>query len=201
MLDVLGHPLLLLAVGSALSGWLLPRIAQQWQDQRKGLEIRTQLVERVVRAVTEMFTAVQFAQVGAESQTQIDFDQAYRSWQKEKAVLTSLLAAYFRNTSLDHKWIRCRALATAYYIQVGIRGRDGESAEERRRRYLSKVASGLSRPVPEDYSEDVEKELVPETAPSTSPALDLSDGTVLRLAVRRELDLTVQVMIASSVIL
>lgn len=94
--EVLGHPLFLLVTGALLSGWLGPRLTQRWQDQRKALEIKADLVERVAQSVTEMFTAVQLVQVGAGSFSQNDFDAAYQKWQNEKAVLTSLLRAYFR---------------------------------------------------------------------------------------------------------
>ncbi|MCA1703082.1 MAG: hypothetical protein LC808_07355 [Actinobacteria bacterium] len=47
MRDVLESPLLLLVLGAVVTGWLLPRIAQDWQDKRKGLEIKADLVERV----------------------------------------------------------------------------------------------------------------------------------------------------------
>src|SRR3712207_436081 len=117
---VVGHPLTLLVLGAVLSGLLLPYVARGWQDQRKALEIKAALVERLTRAVVELATAAQFVLVGAASQSQEDFDKAYRTWQLEKSVLTSLLGAYFRDPVVAAAWTRCRALATAYYVQSGI---------------------------------------------------------------------------------
>lgn len=145
---VLGHPLTLLLLGAALSGLLVPWVARGWQDQRKALEVRAALAERLTRAVVEIATAVQFVLVGAASQSQQDLDHAYRTWQLEKSVLTSLLGAYFRDGAVTAAWTRCRALATAYYVQAGI------PAGPRREQYLGAVAAGLSRVPPSDLSDD-----------------------------------------------
>jgi hypothetical protein len=87
--DILTHPIVLLALGGLVSGWLVPRITQRWQDQRKALEVKADLVERVAQAVAAIYTAVQFAQVHAESQSQMDFDASYRNCQHEQAVITA----------------------------------------------------------------------------------------------------------------
>jgi hypothetical protein len=155
---VLGHPLTLLLLGAALSGLLVPRVTRGWQDQRKALEVKVALAERLTRAVVEIATSVQFALVRAEAQSQVGFDQAYRTWQLEKSVLTSLLSAYLRDGAVTAAWIHCRALATAYYVQAGI------PAGPRREQYLGAVAAGLSKTPPLDVSEGL-------------PPLDGSDGT------------------------
>lgn len=183
MTDVLKHPLFLLLAGAVLSGLLIPRLTQRWQDQRKALELKAALIERAARAVTSMFMAVQFAMVGAKSQTEADLDSAYRSWQQEKAVLTALLSAYFSNPRVDDAWRRCRALTTAYYVQAGIHRADGSGADVRQA-YLARVAVGIALSPPEDWSEEA-------TASSLSPGgttLDLSDIFVLRHEVRRHLN-------------
>jgi hypothetical protein len=143
---VLGHPLTLLLLGAALSGLLVPWVARGWQDQRKALEVKAALAERLTRAVVEIATAVQFVLVRAASQSQEDFDQAYRTWQLEKSVLTSLLGAYFRDGAVTAAWTQCRALATAYYVQAGIPAGPG------REQYLGAVAAGLSQVPPSDVS-------------------------------------------------
>ena len=60
LLSLLGQPMLLLIVGAAVSGWLIPEVTRRWQDQRKAaeiksdlVEIKSDLVERVTRAVTK----------------------------------------------------------------------------------------------------------------------------------------------------
>jgi hypothetical protein len=185
--EALGHPLVLLVIGALLSGLLVPRLTQRWQDQRKALEIRAELVERVTRVVSDIFTATQFAQVGATSQTQADFDAAYRNWQRDKAVLTALLGAYFRDSGVDDAWRRVRTLATAYYVQIGIHD------DERRRAYLQTVAAGLAQAPPQDWSEEV-RSPSPESEPGGA---DLRDPRVLRTEVRRHLDATLALIVAA----
>lgn len=156
-------------IGAALSGLLVPLVARGWQDQRKALEVKAALAERLTRAVVEMAMAVQFALVGAASQSQEDFDRAFRTWQMEKSVLTSLLSAYFRDGAVTAAWTHCRALATAYYVQAGI------PAGPRREQYLGAVAAALSQVPPSDVSEDPG-----DTAGDTARGQALSDHRVLR---------------------
>lgn len=179
---VLGHPLVVLLIGALLTGLLIPRLTQRWQDQRKALETKADLIERVSRAVAEIFVATQFAHVGATTQSQERFDDAYRAWQQEKVVLTSLLRAYFRSEELDQRWLRCRAVATAYYVQIGIADPD------RRAGYLRTVSAGLVAQPSRDLSEWVD----PGT-PDLEVAVeaDLTDVMQLRNEVWRYLDLTV----------
>ncbi len=194
--DLLSHPLVILLAGTFASGWLVPRITRRWQDQRRGLEVQAELVERVTSAVTAIFIATQFAQVGARSQTQEDFDKAYRSWEDEKAVLTALLKAYFRNDALDVQWLTCRALATAYYVQLGIK------PEDRRCRYLHMVANGLEdKPEPLDLTDVVPGDREREARTSgSSKRRDLTNVAVLHNQVRRELDRTVQLILDTPVV-
>jgi len=56
--DILTHPIVLLALGGLVSGWLVPGITQRWQDQRKALAVKADLVERVAQAVAAIYTAV-----------------------------------------------------------------------------------------------------------------------------------------------
>lgn len=173
---VLAHPLTLLLLGAAVSGLLVPWVARGWQDQRKALEVKAALAERLTRAVVEIATAVQFVLVGAASQSQEDVDRAYRTWQLEKSVLTSLLGAYFRDGAVTAAWTHCRALATAYYVQAGIP--EGPPREQ----YLNAVAAGLSRVPPSDLSDDPGDAL-------TDAAQDqvLADPRVLRAELDRAL--------------
>jgi len=192
--DVLSHPLALLVVGAVLSGLLVPQLTQRWQDQRKALEIKAELVERVSRAVSDIFTATQFAQVGAKSQSQADFDAVYRTWQRDKAILTALLGAHFRNTRVDDSWRRVRALASAYYAQSGILDRQGHPDQARRREYLRSVAAGLALSPPQDWSEEV-RPIESDSIPQGEDVLDLTDPFTLRTEVRRHLDTAVAVIV------
>lgn len=180
---VLGHPLTLLLAGAALSGVLVPMVARGWQDQRKALEVKAGLVERISRAVMDLATAVQFALVGASSQTQEQYDAAFRTWQLEKAVLTSLLTAYFRDGEVLRAWTRCRAWDTAYYVQTAIRGADAATTRAMRAGYLARVAAHLAGNDPVDVSDD------PRTGTGYDPAAgaELADPAALRARVDQSL--------------
>lgn len=195
LLGVLSYPFTLLIAGAAFSGWLLPRVARGWQDQRKALEVKAILVERVTRAVMDVATASQFALVGATSQSQEDFDKAYRMWQLEKSILTSIIGAYFRKPDVLESWLRCRALSTAYYVQVGVRRSDPEATEAARGSYLRSVAAGLDRSPPEDRSEDPRSF---ETPGSAIPnGLALVDVVTLREELERALTACVATIVDS----
>lgn len=140
-------------------------------------------MERVSRAVMDLATATQFALVRASSQTQDQFDAAYRAWQLEKAVLTSLLTAYFRDPEVLRTWTRCRAWTTAYYVQSGISGTDAATARDVRAAYLAKVAARLDGADPVDVSDDPRG--VEEHDPAVGQAL--ADPALLRRRVDRTL--------------
>lgn len=134
---LLAHPLVLLLVTAAVSGLLVPRLTQQWQEQQEEINIRRDFAARVSRAVGEFFISTQLAQVGAQSQSQEEFDEAYVRWEVESAVLGAELRAYYTAEAVHADWARCDELATAYYVQVGI----GEPEE--RRRYLQQIQQNL----------------------------------------------------------
>ena len=187
MEDFLGHPLVVLAIGAVLTGLLIPQFTQRWQDQRKALEIKADLIERVSCGVAEIFTATQLASVGAASQPQDKFDEAYRSWAQERVVLTSLIRAYFSSDHLDRAWLRCRASTTAYYVQSGIQRDDPDQSARARSSYLRIVGAGLESDPPEDFSEEAFSRIE-----SPNPGrVEIEDVFRLRAEVWRSLDITV----------
>jgi hypothetical protein len=155
-----GHPLVLLLVTAAVSGLLIPHLTQQWQEQQQQVTIRRDFAARASRIVGEMFIATQLAQVGAQSQSQEDFDAAYVRWEVESSVLSAELRAYYPAERVHVAWHNCGALTTAYYTQAGI------ADPIRRDRYLEEIRQELHLPA------DV----------------DLTDSTVLRAEVLRARD-------------
>ena len=184
---VLRHPLAILLAGGLFTGVLAPFVVRGWEDRRRIHETKTELVTRITEAVTNLFMAVQFAQVGAASQTQEDFDAAYAAWQREQAILTSLLIAYFRDPAVETQWLRCKALATTYYVQSGIHDEDA------RTRYLHQVALGLwAHQPPLDLSEGG---TVQPGVALAADAPDLTDVSVLRRQIQLALAQTVKLVI------
>ena len=101
---VLAHPLTLLIVGALLSSLLIPSWTKQWQDRQSELQVKIDLVDQIDTSVTGMLMAVQFAVVGSESQTQADYDRAYRQWEIDSRLIESKLQAYYPEEPLAKDW-------------------------------------------------------------------------------------------------
>ncbi len=171
LVEELGRPLVATVAGALFTGLVAPRIAQAWQDQRKATEIRHALLERVVASVTAIRVASQFAMLGGRSQTQEAFSEAYRHWVLERASLTVLLEAQLSDEHVNRLWIRCRSLATAWYVRAGIQ-------ESRLRSYLEAVRQGLDRPDPRDLSEEA---LNPAYGPLPEPGQAIGEPDLVDL--------------------
>ena len=143
---LLAHPLTLLLVTAVVSGLLVPRLTQQWQDHQQQLDTRRDFAARVSRTVGEIFVVSQLAQNRAESLTQEEFDDAYVRWEIESAVLSAELRAYYRAESLHQAWNRCYQLAEANYAQVGM-------SDPTRRANLQKLHDNLDLPNDVDLSD------------------------------------------------
>jgi hypothetical protein len=155
MAEALRHPIVLTLAAFLLTGLIAPLIVQRAQDGRRKSELRAELAERIVSAVEAFTTAGQFAHVRATSQSQGDLDAAYRQWLLDEAVLGTLLEAYYLDEEMLLTWTRVRALATSYYVRLGIRGETDQDTAKRRQRYLAHVEKGIVASPPYDASQSV----------------------------------------------
>jgi hypothetical protein len=112
---VLAHPLTLLIVGALLSSLLIPSWTKQWQDRQSELQVKIDLINQLNSSVTEMVMSVQFVVVGAESQSQADYDRAYRQWETDSRLLGSQLQAYYPNEPLAKDWAQLSKGVTDLY--------------------------------------------------------------------------------------
>lgn len=119
--DVLAHPLVVLGAGTALTGFIVPRLAEGRQRSRKALELKTALVEQMTEEVTTFVMAVQFAELGAAGQTQEEFDASYKRWEVAAAVIRARLEAYFGDHRLVADWGELATVLTRFYALVAIR--------------------------------------------------------------------------------
>jgi hypothetical protein len=146
---VFRHPLAVAFAGFALTSLSAPLIVQSVQERRRKAQKRVELAERTVLAVQTLATAVQFAMVGAASQSQDQFDGAYRTWTLDSAVLGTLLTAHFREQSIVDQWTRVRALTGSSYARLGIEN------PEKATQYLSSVFDAMEKKPPRDSSNRV----------------------------------------------
>jgi hypothetical protein len=131
MVELLKHPLIVLLVGALISGLLIPAFTRRWQNYQKALEIKTQLVSDLSKSIMGIVMATQFAHIGAKSQKQADFDQAYRDWEIESAVIGTKLQAYFPDTTIPTEWTAFSELVTDFYALegIGVDERSGHAAD------------------------------------------------------------------------
>lgn len=115
----LSHPLTLLIIGALISSYLIPSFTRKWQDHQRELEIKTGLVSDISENVTTFLMAIQFAEVGARSQTQEMFDSAYRNWEINSAVFRSRLQAYFPTKNIGRNWNKFSELVSIFYALTG----------------------------------------------------------------------------------
>ena len=113
------QPFLLLIATALISNYLIPKITRRWQDHQKELELKTGFVSEISEIVVGIIMAVQFAEVGAASQTQEQFDQAYRTWEVKKAIIGSKIRGYFPNTTLGKDWDEFSEIVSEVYALSG----------------------------------------------------------------------------------
>ena len=111
-------PLLAVLLTAALSGYVVPRITRRWQDHQKELELKTSLVELISDAVLQFILAMQFAE--RKVSTQEAFDEAYRRWEVQRAVLAGKLRVYFRDPTLVQDFESFCDAVSDFYALAGI---------------------------------------------------------------------------------
>jgi len=111
---------MVLLVGALISGVLIPAFTRRRHRHQKALEIKTQLVSDSSKSIMRIVVATQFARLGARSQSQDDFDRAYRDWEVESAVIGTTLVAYFPDTTIPADWVALSELVTGFYALEGI---------------------------------------------------------------------------------
>ena len=115
----LSHPLILLLVGALISSYLIPALTRRWQEHQKELEIKIDLVDQINEAIIDIVMRIQFVEIEAKSQTQEEFDTAYREWEIKAAVIGSRIRAYLtEDIYLD--WDTYSRSVTGFYTLAGI---------------------------------------------------------------------------------
>ena len=113
------QPFLLLIATALISHYLVPKITTRWQDHQKELELKTGFVSEISESVLGIVMAVQFAERGAASQTQEQYDTAYRHWEVRKAIIGSKIRGYFPHTKLGPDWDEFSEIVSEVYALSG----------------------------------------------------------------------------------
>jgi hypothetical protein len=126
MKDVLAHPLVVLLVGAAVTGFLIPTLTRRSQDRQKELELKTELVSELSESIMEMVMAVQFSHMTLTRGEDVDLEslekelnQAYREWEVRSAVIGTKLQSYFPATTIPTEWREFSNTVGQFYALEG----------------------------------------------------------------------------------
>jgi hypothetical protein len=149
--SLMRHPFILLVAGALLSGLIVPLITRSWQNRQKVLEIKTALVSEISKAVMEFFMSVQFVHLRKEmssgsevtmlSQQQAEFDQQYKTWEVQSAIIGTKLEAYLSQSEIPSKWADFSTALTRFYALEGV-------PETDRLREMAALAKRISEALP-----------------------------------------------------
>lgn len=127
MEEYLSHPLVVLLVGAAVTGLLIPTWTRRSQDRQKELELKTELVGELSESIMEMIMAVQFCHMTLTRQEDVDhrslmteLNQAYREWEVRSAVIGTKLQSYFPTTTIPEEWTEFSDTVGHFYALEGV---------------------------------------------------------------------------------
>lgn len=137
-------PLIGVALTAVLSGYLVPRITRRWQDHQKELELKISLVDLINDAVLQFIVAMQFAE--RKASTQEAFDDAYRKWEVQRAVLEGKLSAYFDDASVSRDFALFSDAVSDFYALAGISHPEYRAKQiEKLKDYFGEAATNWQR--------------------------------------------------------
>jgi hypothetical protein len=126
MYSLLAHPLVVLLVGAAVTGFLIPTLTRRSQDRQKELELKTELVSELSESIMEMVMAVQFCHLARTSREEVDnekliteLNQDYRKWEVRSAVIGTKLQSYFPATTIPTEWTQFSETVGQFYALEG----------------------------------------------------------------------------------
>ena len=142
----LSHPLILLAVGAAISSFLIPQLTALLQVNEKELEIKTELVGKINDAVMNMVMPVHivekklddlvksysqisndynFSRLQNDTKAKADINKSfiaandqYPKWEVSGAAIGSQLKAYYPYSSIPAKWNSTSENVTRFYSNI-----------------------------------------------------------------------------------
>jgi len=109
--SVFQHPLVLLLVGSVISGVLIPFFTRSWQNHQKSLDIKNDLVTEISKTVTTMMINVQYFLENMKKmrdkeiqEIQQKYNEDYKKWSIAEEIISSRLEAYFPKQNILQQW-------------------------------------------------------------------------------------------------
>jgi hypothetical protein len=110
---------LLLIIGAVISGILIPYFTRQWQDHQKDLELKTDLVSGISKAIVDLMLAAQLIETKTSPIiTNQSYDLAYHNWAESSAIIESQLYAYFPSTHIGQQWNNYSRIVDFSYLLI-----------------------------------------------------------------------------------
>jgi hypothetical protein len=155
--EFISNPLLLLIIGALVSGLLIPTFTNRWQLHQKGMEIRIDIVSRIIKSVMRLLTLIESAK-SSESMTKLELDKEYINFKLDSAVIGTELESYFPDEKkIAEDWDKLRNEIREFYEQYesivkNSRGDIGKIDFQRKEKILKKkhdiILFVLRRPMP-----------------------------------------------------
>jgi hypothetical protein len=121
------------AILAAVSGYAAQRVAREWQQEDKRLEVRTALVRRVSETSADFIGVVRLRGLGAVDDS--GFDSAFRKWSIASSSIGGELQAHVDSEEVQTRWRNYRTnMAHVYYFFRTL-------APRQRRHWLKKIAA------------------------------------------------------------
>ncbi len=116
--DWLGHPLLLLVIGAAVTGLLVPSITHRWQTQQMGQDLKTKVIGEITDASSMTMSQLELTVLpefnSGASQTASSVQ--YQTWMQKGSSITSEIHAYFPDGGLPTHWGNLYGLMRNFYL-------------------------------------------------------------------------------------
>lgn len=97
--EFLAHPFLLLIVGAIISSILVPTFSKKWQDRKKKLEIKIDLMTKISEVVASW-------EIDTRALVRLEHPPTERNpeWRVKGSSITAILFAYFPSEPIYEKW-------------------------------------------------------------------------------------------------
>ena len=101
------NPLLLLVVGAAITSYIIPKITNRWQEQRKEIEVKIELTTKMSTLIGDLFGNAAKAWSSESGLTQDQIKEALsfiEKWTRKTYATRHQLQAYTRSSKLSKQW-------------------------------------------------------------------------------------------------
>lgn len=88
------HPLLLLLIGGAVSGYIIPRETKRWQARREIFEIKSQLITKINKSATTLLVELEFI-TRKENPNEKLIHNIFLEWRETAAEIGATVRTYW----------------------------------------------------------------------------------------------------------